>query len=117
MPLPCESPDGPQCLQVSVLLRHHEHMAQQIAELTVMASEVEKRALRYDNRLSEIGTELAANTVITTEVRALLETFKGGMKFLGWMGVAAKWVAGVAAAIGAVIAIWESVRYGKLPKP
>lgn len=88
----------------------------QVAELTVMLHEARRRVPEMDARLRDIETELAANTKVTTEVREVLDTFKGGMRMLGWMGIAAKWIAGIAAAIGAVIAIWETLRSGGPPR-
>jgi len=47
-----------------------------------------------------MADELAKNTEITTEVRDLMTTIKGGFRIVGWLGIAAKWVARVATAAG-----------------
>jgi hypothetical protein len=37
----------------------------------------------------------------------ILSATKGGIKFLGWLGVFAKWVGGI---VGAIVAVWSFVR-------
>lgn len=58
----------------------------------------------FDERLKVVEKKLDANNLATAEILQLVSTFKGGMQFLGWLGVAAKWVASVGAAVGAVYA-------------
>ena len=38
-------------------------------------------------RMDRMQTELTVNTEITAEVRDLLNSFKGGFRVLGWLGV------------------------------
>lgn len=58
-------------------------------------------------RLGSVERAMEDNTEKTIEVLDLLTTFKGGMKFLGWLGVGAKWIAAMVAA-GA--AIWTAIQ-------
>ena len=49
-------------------------------------------------RMDQMQTELAKNTVVTTEVRDFLAAVRGGFKVLGWLGGLVKWAAPIAAA-------------------
>ena len=62
-------------------------------------------AIRF--RLDSVETSMDANTAKTVEVLDLLNTFKGGMKFLGWLGIVAKWVAAMAAG---GVAVWTAIQ-------
>lgn len=79
--------------------------------------EIEDRLDKGSKRMQDLRNELAANTVITNEVRELLEVGKNGLKVLGWIGVGAKWVGAIA---GALVAVWSLIyaatHNGQLPK-
>lgn len=68
----------------------------------------------FNDRLTAVETKLDANNLATAEILALVGTFKGGMQFLGWMGVAAKWIASVGAAVAAIYAAFHL--FGGPPK-
>lgn len=70
-------------------------------------------------------TEIQKNTKLTEELKAdtreLLEVFravKGGFRVLGWFGIGAKWLGGVAAAATAIygfgLLLWQ-ILHGNLP--
>ncbi|WP_457321643.1 hypothetical protein [Roseateles sp. P5_E11] len=74
-----------------------------------------------ENRVSTIEKAVSENTRATLEgnrdAREILELFqavRGGFKVLGWLGTAAKWVAGVAAAVSALWVLFHQVNG---PKP
>lgn len=65
-------------------------------------------------RMDTFEGALAANTKVTQSISGdtseLLDVFKsvkGGFRVLGWMGAAAKWVAGIAAAGVALWQMWQ----------
>ena len=66
-------------------------------------------------RVGKIEQGLVTNTALTNEVHknttAIVEAWtaiSGGMKVLGWLGHAAKWIAAFLAAIAAIYAAWHS---------
>ena len=73
-----------------------------------------------ESRMDALDLAMKGNTAATLEgnrdVRELLEIFqavKGGFKVLGWLGTAAKWVAALVGAAGAVYAAWHTATGGK----
>jgi hypothetical protein len=78
---------------------------------------IEERLERGSDRMDSMQDELSANTAVTTEVRDLLTAGKGGLKVLGWFGVFAKWLGGIATAIAALWALYYAATHGgQLPK-
>lgn len=85
---------------------------------------IEARLDRGSQNMSEIRAdvsglraELAGNTEVTNEVRELLEAGKNGLKVLGWIGVGAKWLGGIAAALTALWTLLYAITHnGQLPK-
>lgn len=63
---------------------------------------IEDRGTAMQQHQQAMEKKLDANTASTAEILALVSTFKGGMQFLGWLGVAAKWIGTISAAIAAV---------------
>jgi len=82
-------------------------LASAVQALQASSERVDARLARGDERMGAIETELRANTEITSQVRDLLEVARGGLRALGWLGVGAKWVAGLA---GAAVAIWHAIQ-------
>lgn len=79
---------------------------------------IEARLLEGSARMDRMQAELSANTAITVQVRDLLQTLRGGLRLLGWLGVAAKWIGGIAAAVTAVWAlIHAAIHSGRPPHP
>lgn len=68
--------------------------------------EIETRLSDGDVRMDRIETALQTNTDATLEMRDILQAAKGAFKVLGWLGIAAKWIGGFAAA---AVAIWQLV--------
>lgn len=65
------------------------------------------RLIVIEKRGTEMAVKLDENTAATKEVLQLVSTFKGGMQFLGWLGIGAKWIASIAAAIAAMYAAFH----------
>ena len=81
-----------------------------------MAS-IEGRLDAGAKRMDAMQRELAANTEVTTEIRDLLASFKGGFRVAGWLAVAAKWLGGLAAAGTALwVLLYQATHNGQLPK-
>jgi predicted nucleic acid-binding protein len=69
-----------------------------------------------DVRMTNIESELKKNTELTSDVKALLDAARVGLKVLGWIGMAAVWAAKIATAIGAVYGAWQLIKHGNPPK-
>lgn len=77
---------------------------------------IEQRLADGDRRMSDMQTELSANTAVTTEVRDMLQTVRGGLRVLGWFGAAVKWVGGIATGLAALWAVLQAALHnGQLP--
>lgn len=94
--------------QLRVLLTNARMTIAQLSEFAVMHKATDKR-------LDKIEIDLADNTKVTREVRELLDTFKGGMKVLGWLGTGMKWAGSIAAAVFSIYAAWHAFRTGNFP--
>lgn len=82
---------------------------------------IEQRLANGDRRMTLMQGELTQNTLVTTEVRELLEAARTGLKVLGWFGLGVKWCGGIAAALlsiwGFGYAVWYAMTHGgQLPK-
>ncbi len=60
-----------------------------------------------EKRMNALQEEITGLKESVGTLLEILEAAKGGFKFLGWLGVGAKWVGGVA---GALTAIWLFVQ-------
>lgn len=68
------------------------------------------------DRMDTMNAELAANTVVTHEVRGILVAAKGAFTVLGWIGLVVKWVGGIATALAAIYTIFYMATHnGRLP--
>ena len=69
--------------------------------------------------IGALRQELAANTATTNEVRELLAVGKSGLKVLGWLGSAGKWLGTLATAGVALYAFFYAITHGGQlpPKP
>lgn len=98
-----------------------------------MSDDIQDRLAAIDDRLDRgsarmdaIERGLRENTVATLEgnrdAREVLELFravKGGIRVLGWIGGAARWVGFIATAGTAIYAAWYAISHGGQlpPKP
>ena len=58
-------------------------------------------------KIETLEKKLDENTELTRELKGILETLRGGWRFLGWLGNALKFWLGIAAAAGAAwAAFW-----------
>ncbi len=62
--------------------------------------------------VSKLGDELKRNTGTTEEVRELLDLGKGGLRVLGALGAAFKWIGGLAGAGLAIYALIHALKTG-----
>lgn len=107
-----DAAEAQRAAQIRVLLQHDDLLARQVAELTVGMHTIQRQLQHGDQRMTSMATDLAANTATTTEVRDLLAAFKGGMKVLEWLGRAARWVGGIAAALTAIYTVFYMATHG-----
>lgn len=80
---------------------------------------INERLDRGADKMSGLSTEvnalrgeLKANTETTVEVRDLLDVGKGGLRVLGWFGVAAKWITVLATAGVSLMALVHAIKTG-----
>ena len=71
------------------------------------ALSIEARLANGDERMSKLEAGLAANTEVTKEVLEIVTMGKSFFRVLGYIGHAIKWIAGIAAAVGAAWAAWH----------
>lgn len=67
---------------------------------------VDERLDKGSRRMELFETELRENTTATLEIRDILQAARVGLKVLGGIGIAAKWLGTLAAA---ALAIWTFV--------
>lgn len=73
---------------------------------------IEHRLRRGAERIAALEGGLKTNTQITTEIRELLELGRNGLRLLGHLGVVMRWAGGIAAALGAMVGLWQAMRSG-----
>lgn len=47
-------------------------------------------------KIERLEAKLDENTALTRELKDILQTLRGGWKFMGWIGRAVKWCVGLA---------------------
>jgi hypothetical protein len=74
---------------------------------------------QHADALTKMAAELKANSETTNEVRELLALGRNGLKVLGWLGSAAKWLSTIATAALAVYGAFYAITHGGQmpPKP
>jgi TolA-binding protein len=79
--------------------------------------DIEERFRQLELRVNRLERGLHVNTVMTAEtgkntkqILEIFQTVSGGLKILGWLGVVAKWLAAILAAITAVYALIHNPR-------
>lgn len=69
------------------------------------------------DEVNALRGELKANTETTVEVRDLLDVGRGGLRVLGWIGHAARWVAAIAGGLLALFALVHALKTGQPVSP
>lgn len=92
----------------------------QISErLLAIDARLDRGAEKMDeqaDRLKSVEAELRSNSETTREVRELLDAGKSGLRVLGWLGAAGKWIGTLATAGIAVYgALYAITHNGQLP--
>ena len=68
--------------------------------------------VEMEQRIDALRDELTANTAVTSEIKALIDTMRGGMRVLGWIGAAVKWMTPFVMLAGAVYGLWLQITTG-----
>ena len=79
--------------------------------------------VNIESQISEIKTEVTANTEVTVEtkqrvdeVHEILMTIKGALKALGWLAKIAKWVSAFLGLASAIWLLWyQATHSGDVP--
>ena len=77
-----------------------------------------------DQRMKNIEDGLAKNTAMTsnsfemlTAIRDLLDVGRAGLRALGWIGEAAKWIAKIVTPFAALWGLYNAWKHGAPPAP
>lgn len=80
---------------------------------------VNERLDRGDRRFDQLDAEVAENTRLTrasaedlAAIRDVLTAVRGGLRVLGWLGLAVKWLGGLATAGVAIYTAWYALTHG-----
>ncbi len=65
-------------------------------------------------RMDKIDAVLADQTEILNDIRAIMDFSKSGLKILGYVGVAARWIASIATAVAVIYGLFHLTN--QLPK-
>lgn len=75
---------------------------------------VEERLTRLEQNQIAMGVHLTENTNVTKasnallgDIKAIFEAVKMGLRVLGWIGIAAKWLGSIAVGVGTVVGFWH----------
>ena len=88
--------------QLRALAQSHATLVDQFAEILDGQNQATERAGRASERMGLIEGKLEENTNMTAELLDIIQAVKGGFRVLGWLGIAGKWIGGIAAGIVAV---------------
>jgi len=92
------------------------YIAQQFGQIEDRLTAGDARMSGIDSKLSDLEDELRRNSEITKQIHEILLFCRSGLKVLGWVGTAAKWIASIVAGVSAVWAAYQFVRHGIPPK-
>ena len=95
-----------------VLETSNEVLTAQISELAVGQMQAARERQQQSLRMTQIEDLLAQNTAMTAQMLDVVKAVKGGIKVLGWIGVGAKWLAGIAAAVTAIYTLIYMATHG-----
>lgn len=111
--------DEHQSAQIAALLEGQHQLAKQMAELVLTHRDVARRLDEGDARFERVERTIKDTAEAVGKVKEVVDTvaaLKGGLKVLGWMGVAAKWVASIGVAGAILVAAIKFVLYQHPPK-
>ncbi len=89
------------------------------AQIAARLQAIDDRLDRGAEKMDRLGDELEHNSRTTQEVRELLDMAKSGLRVLGWLGVAGKWLGSLATAGLAIYGLVYALTHGGQlpPKP
>lgn len=67
---------------------------------------------QVDETLARLSAEMQANTAITSEVREILSTLRGGMRVLAWLGNFVRWTVPFVGLAAALVGLWHQLKGG-----
>jgi hypothetical protein len=108
--MPDNAPAPPSTIQI--LAASHELLTAQMTELAIGQQFATKERRQQGERMTQIEELLAENTQMTAQMLDVVKAVKGGIRVLGWIGVAAKWLAGLAAAVAAIYTLIYMATHG-----
>lgn len=76
---------------------------------------IHKRLDEGQGRMVTMQTELSRNSEITEDIRGIMRTAEAGFKVLAGLGVAAKWIGGIAFAISTCWGLFYAWTHGGSP--
>ena len=92
------------------------------AALEVVRREQSQVSAEIRQEQAELRAELKNNTAVTAQIKertedliGFFEAAKGGLKVLGWLGTAIKWLGGIAAACVGIYALVQAIIHGGMP--
>jgi chromosome segregation ATPase len=69
--------------------------------------EIHEQLAEGGRRMQSLDKELSENTRTTSEMRDMFDTAKKGLRILGGIGAALKWLSAIAGAVAAVYTLWK----------
>lgn len=110
------SQDDLQSEQISALLTGQEHLVKQMAEIVIAHKAIVRRHEEDVVRIERIEKTVDGSATLLLEMKEVVSTvaaLKGGLKVLGWLGAAVKWITLVGGPI--YIAFYALTHGGKMP--
>lgn len=107
--------------QIGALLEGQHQLAKQMAEIVLAHQEIVRRHNEDLIRVARIERTISETALALVGVKEVLGTvaaLKGGLRVLGWLGSAAKWLASIGAAVVLVLAVLKYLLLnGSIPPP
>ena len=89
----------------------------QLEYLAGVVGKIEDRLDQGAHRMDKFETSIARNNAMTEDIHAMFVAGKSGLKVLGWLGSAFKWLGMISAAAFAIYtAIYAILHGGASPK-
>ena len=96
------------------------YIGQQFQSIEERMAAGDKRMAEIEKQLNAMREELHDNSEITQEIREILIAARWGLRALGGLGQAVKWVGVVAGGVAAVYGAYQALKqgvFGVLPPP